>query len=83
VCWKSTRASLWLLCNVHFVQITQRTHLQTRPFVCGINNLLKQSVCYKLLLEITYFTVEELIVTVIVKLCKIKHLRRLKVEVVI
>jgi hypothetical protein len=28
--------SLWLLCNVHFVQSTQRTCLQTRPFVRGI-----------------------------------------------
>jgi len=23
-----TRVSLWLMCNVHFVQSTQRTHLQ-------------------------------------------------------
>jgi hypothetical protein len=29
------------------------------------------------------FTVEEVIVIVIIQLCKIKHLRRLKVEVVI
>jgi hypothetical protein len=36
---------LWLLCNVHFVQSTQRTRLQTRPFVRGINNLLKLGVC--------------------------------------
>jgi len=27
VCWKITRVSLWLLCNVHFVQSTQRTPL--------------------------------------------------------
>ena len=27
VCWNITRVSLWLLCNVHFVQSTQRTHL--------------------------------------------------------
>ena len=25
VCWNITRLSLWLLCNVHFVQSTQRT----------------------------------------------------------
>jgi len=31
VCWNITRVSLWLLCNVHFVQSTQRTRLQTRP----------------------------------------------------
>jgi len=31
VCWNFTRVSLWLLCNVHFVQSTQRTRLQTRP----------------------------------------------------
>ena len=37
--------SLWLLCNVHFVQSMQRTRLQTRPFVRGINNLLKLGVC--------------------------------------
>ena len=28
VCWNVTCVSLWLLCNVHFVQITQRTRLQ-------------------------------------------------------
>jgi hypothetical protein len=33
VCWNTTRVSLWLLCNVHFVQSTQRTRQQTRPFV--------------------------------------------------
>ena len=27
-CWNITRVGLWLLCNMHFVQITQRTHLQ-------------------------------------------------------
>jgi len=37
--------SLWLLCNVHFVQSKQRTDLQTRPFLRGINNLLKLGVC--------------------------------------
>ena len=31
VCWNITRVSLWLLCNVHFMQSTQRTRLQTRP----------------------------------------------------
>ena len=41
VCWNITRVSVWLLCNVHFVQSTQRTRLQTRPFVRGINSLLK------------------------------------------
>ena len=45
VCWNITRVSVWLLCNVHFVQSTQRTRLQTRPFVRGINNLLKLGVC--------------------------------------
>ena len=29
VCGNITRVSLWLLCNVHFVQSMQRTHLQT------------------------------------------------------
>ena len=33
MCWNITRVSLWLLCNVYFVQSTQRTRLQTRPFV--------------------------------------------------
>ena len=28
VCWNTTRVSLWLLCNVHFVQSTQTTRLQ-------------------------------------------------------
>ena len=28
MCWHITRVSLWLLCNVHFVPITQRTRLQ-------------------------------------------------------
>ena len=28
VCWNITRVNLWLLCNVHFVQSTQRTLLQ-------------------------------------------------------
>ena len=32
VCWNITRLSLWLLCDVHFVQSTQRTRLRTRPF---------------------------------------------------
>ena len=27
-CWNITRVSLWLLCNVHFVQSTQRTRLR-------------------------------------------------------
>jgi hypothetical protein len=35
VCWNVTRVSLWLLCNLNFVQSTQRTRLQTRPFVRG------------------------------------------------
>jgi len=30
VCWNITRISLWLLCDVHFMQKTQRTRLQTR-----------------------------------------------------
>jgi len=45
VCWNITRLSLWLLCSVHFVESTQRTRLRTRPFVRGINNLLKLGVC--------------------------------------
>jgi len=28
VCWNITRVSLWLLCNAHFVQSTQRNRLQ-------------------------------------------------------
>jgi hypothetical protein len=28
VCWNITRVSLWLLCNVYFVQNTQRTRLR-------------------------------------------------------
>jgi hypothetical protein len=28
VCWNITRVSLWLLCNVHFVQSTLRTRLR-------------------------------------------------------
>ena len=45
VCWNITRISLWLLCKVRFVQSTQRTRLQARPFVLGINDLLKLGVC--------------------------------------
>jgi len=45
VCWNITQVSLWLLCNVHFVQSMQRTRLQTRPFVRGINNLVKLGAC--------------------------------------
>jgi len=45
VCWNITRVSLWLLCDVHFVQSKQRTRLQTRAFERGINNVLKLSVC--------------------------------------
>jgi len=44
LCWNITRVSLWLLCNVNFVQSTQRTRLQTRPFVRGINSLLKLAI---------------------------------------
>ena len=36
---------LWLLCNVRFVQNTQRTRLQAIPFVRCINYLLKVGVC--------------------------------------
>ena len=43
--WNITRVRLWLLCNVHFVQSTQRTRLQTRPFVRVITKLLKLGVC--------------------------------------
>jgi hypothetical protein len=28
VCWNIKRVNLWLLCNVHFVQSTQRTRLR-------------------------------------------------------
>ena len=45
VCWIITGVSLWLLCNVHFVQSTERIRLQTRPFVRGIDSLLKLGVC--------------------------------------
>ena len=41
MCWNITRVSVWSLCDVHFVRSTQRTRLQTRPFVRGINSLLK------------------------------------------
>jgi len=33
VCGNITRVSLWLLCNMHFVQSMQRTCLQTRPCI--------------------------------------------------
>jgi hypothetical protein len=45
VCWIIIGVSLWLLCNVQFVQSTERTRLQTRQFVRGINCLLKLGVC--------------------------------------
>ena len=45
VCWNITRVSLCLLCNVYFVQSTQRTSLETIPFVRGTNSLLKLGVC--------------------------------------
>ena len=45
VCWNVTRVSLWSLYKVHFVQSAQRIRLQTRPFVRGINSLLKLGVC--------------------------------------
>jgi len=45
VCWNITGISVWLLYKVHFVQSTQRTQLQTRPFMRGINVLLKLGVC--------------------------------------
>ena len=45
VCWNIKRVSLWLLFNVHFVQSTQRTRLQKRPFVRGIHNLPKLCDC--------------------------------------
>ena len=44
MCWNITRVSLWLLCNVHFLQSTQRARLQTRLFMRGINNILKLDV---------------------------------------
>jgi hypothetical protein len=31
VCWNITRVSLWLLCNVHFVQSTQRVFIPPLP----------------------------------------------------
>ena len=31
MCCNITRVSLWLLCNLHFVQSTQRTRLQDLP----------------------------------------------------
>jgi hypothetical protein len=45
VCWNFTGVSLWLLCDVHFMQSTPTTRLQTRPIERGINNLLKLGVC--------------------------------------
>ena len=45
VCCNITSVSLWLLCNVYFVQSTQRTRLQTRLFVRGTHNLLNLGVC--------------------------------------
>ena len=60
VCWNITRVSLWLLCNVHFVQSTQRKRLQTRPSVRGINNLLKMGVCAKQKLSGRPLTAKEL-----------------------
>ena len=33
VCWNITRITLWLLCNPHFVQITQRTCLQDLAYL--------------------------------------------------
>jgi hypothetical protein len=37
VCWNITRVSQWLLCNVQFVQSTERNRLQTRP--CDLPDL--------------------------------------------
>ena len=45
ICWNITRVSPWLLCNLYFLQSTERTRLKTRPFVRGINSLLKMGVC--------------------------------------
>ena len=49
LCWNITRVSLWLLCNVHFVQSMQRTRPQTRQFVRSINNSLKLGVCARII----------------------------------
>ena len=44
MCWNITRVSLWLLCNVHFVQSTQRTRprdladLKAR-IIAAVNNI--------------------------------------------
>ena len=41
VCWNITQVSLWLLCNMHFMQSTQRTHLKGSPKVnvfCAISS---------------------------------------------
>jgi len=41
VCWNITRVSLWLLCNVHFMQCTQKTCLKDCPKVnvfCAISS---------------------------------------------
>jgi hypothetical protein len=32
VCWYIIRVSLWLLCDVHFVQSMQRIDLKRRPY---------------------------------------------------
>jgi hypothetical protein len=36
VCLNITRVILWLLCNLYFVQRTQKTRLHTRRFVRGV-----------------------------------------------
>ena len=55
-----TRVSLWLLCNAHFLQNKQRTRVQTRPFLLGLNNLLKPGVCAKQKLSGRPLTAKEL-----------------------
>ena len=60
VCWNITQVSLWLLCNVHFMQSKQRTRLQTRPFVRSIYNLLKLGVCASRNQAVAHYRVENL-----------------------
>jgi len=44
VCWNVTRVNLWLLCNVHFVQNTQRIRQQDLAdlkarIIAGVKNI--------------------------------------------
>ena len=45
VCWNITQVNLWLLCNVHFVQSTQRTLLKDYTKVNVFCAISSQKVC--------------------------------------